>query len=184
MNHVRSRCSGKSFGGFTFFNHFSLFSKVSFSSCLDRKNKAPWFYHFQGFDAYVGWPASVLLSSLKAASRLKQLLQRVCLPRGRKERERKVTVAQSCPTLCDPMDYPWNSPGQNAGVGSRSLLQGIFPTQGSNPGLPRCRRTLHQLRPLKRTEGGSQLRAGTAQTLPRDGCPGRRTRASPPPGTA
>ena len=30
---------------------------------------------------------------------------------------------------------PWNSPGQNTGVGSRSLLQGIFPTQGSNPGL-------------------------------------------------
>ena len=30
---------------------------------------------------------------------------------------------------------PWNSPGQNAGVGSLSLLQGIFPTQGSNPGL-------------------------------------------------
>ena len=30
----------------------------------------------------------------------------------------------------------WNSPGQNTGVGSRSLLQGIFPTQGSNPGLP------------------------------------------------
>ena len=28
---------------------------------------------------------------------------------------------------------PWNSPGQNTGVGSRSLLQGIFPTQGSNP---------------------------------------------------
>ena len=30
----------------------------------------------------------------------------------------------------------WNSPGQNPGVGSPSLLQGIFPTQGSNPGLP------------------------------------------------
>ena len=31
---------------------------------------------------------------------------------------------------------PWNSPGQNTGVGRLSLLQGIFPTQGSNPGLP------------------------------------------------
>ena len=31
---------------------------------------------------------------------------------------------------------PWNSPGQNTGVGSLSLLQGIFPTQGSNSGLP------------------------------------------------
>ena len=40
---------------------------------------------------------------------------------------------------------PWNSPGQNTGVGSCSLLQGIFPTQGSYPGLPHCRRILYQL---------------------------------------
>ena len=40
---------------------------------------------------------------------------------------------------------PWNSLGQNTGVGSLSLLQGIFPTQGSNPGLPRCRHILYQL---------------------------------------
>ena len=40
---------------------------------------------------------------------------------------------------------PWNSPGQNAGVGSLSLLQGIFPTQGLNPSLPHCRQILYQL---------------------------------------
>ena len=40
---------------------------------------------------------------------------------------------------------PWNSPGQNTGVGSLSLLQGIFPTQGSNPGLPYSRWILYQL---------------------------------------
>ena len=40
---------------------------------------------------------------------------------------------------------PWNSPGQNTGVGNLSLLQGIFPTQGLNPGLPHCRRILYQL---------------------------------------
>ena len=59
-----------------------------------------------------------------------------------------VKVAQSCPTLWDPVDYiysPWNSLGQNTGVGSRSLLQGIFPTQGSKQGLPRCRWILCQL---------------------------------------
>ena len=38
-------------------------------------------------------------------------------------------VTQSC---------PWNSPGQNTGVGSLSLRQGIFPAQGSNPGLLHC----------------------------------------------
>ena len=40
---------------------------------------------------------------------------------------------------------PWNSQGQNTGVGSLSLLQGIFLTQGSNAGFPRCRRILYQL---------------------------------------
>ena len=40
---------------------------------------------------------------------------------------------------------PWDSPGQNTGVGSISLLQGIFPTQGSNPGLPHCRWILYCL---------------------------------------
>ena len=40
---------------------------------------------------------------------------------------------------------PWNSTGQNTGVGNLSLLQGIFPTQGSNPGLPHCRQILYQL---------------------------------------
>ena len=49
----------------------------------------------------------------------------------------KVQVAQLCPTLCDPMDCSaWNSLGHNTGVGSLSLLQRIFPTQRSNPGLP------------------------------------------------
>ena len=40
---------------------------------------------------------------------------------------------------------PRNSPGHNTGVGSLSLLQGIFPTQGLNPGLPHGRRILYQL---------------------------------------
>ena len=40
---------------------------------------------------------------------------------------------------------PWNSPGKNIGVGSHSLLQGIFATQGSNPGLLYCRQILYCL---------------------------------------
>ena len=40
---------------------------------------------------------------------------------------------------------PWNSPSQNTGVGSLSLLRGIFPTQGLNPGLPHCRQMLYCL---------------------------------------
>ena len=40
---------------------------------------------------------------------------------------------------------PWNCPGQNTGVGSLALLQGIFPTQGSNPGLLHCVHILYHL---------------------------------------
>ena len=41
---------------------------------------------------------------------------------------------------------PWNSLGLNTGVGNLSLLQGIFPTQESNPGVSYCRQILYQLR--------------------------------------
>ena len=60
-------------------------------------------------------------------------------------------VAQSFLTLCDPMDCsppgscPWDSPGKNTGVGCHALLQGIFPTRGSNLHLLHCRQILYQL---------------------------------------
>ena len=63
-----------------------------------------------------------------------------------------VLVAQSCPTLCNPMDCsparllcPWNSPTKNTGVGCHSLLQGLFPTPGLNLGLLHCREILYHL---------------------------------------
>ena len=55
-------------------------------------------------------------------------------------------VALSCHTLCNNMDCSLpgssahgDSPGKNIGVGCHALFQGIFPTQGSNPGLLHCR---------------------------------------------
>ena len=61
-------------------------------------------------------------------------------------------VAQLCATLCDAMDYSLpgssvhgDSPGKNTGIGCYALQQGIFPTQGSNPGLPHCRQILYHL---------------------------------------
>ena len=60
--------------------------------------------------------------------------------------------AQSHPNLCDPTDCsllgflcPWDFPGKSTGVGCHFLLQGIFPTQGLNPGFWHCRHTLHPL---------------------------------------
>ena len=62
----------------------------------------------------------------------------------------------SCVQLCDSVDLdsPWNSPGHNTGVGSLSLLQGIFPAQGWNPGLLHCRQTLSQLSQQGSPPGG------------------------------
>ena len=77
--------------------------------------------------------------------------------------QEKVKVTQLCPTLHDPMDLatrlfcPRNSPGQNTGVDSRFLLQGIFLTKGSNPSLLHCRWILyhlsHQESPDKQNRG-------------------------------
>ena len=87
------------------------------------------------------------------------------------ESESESEVAQSCPTLSHLMDCSlpgssvhgifqarglewgaiallyssWNSPGQNPGLGSLSFLQGIFPTQVSNPGLPHWGRIVYQM---------------------------------------
>ena len=65
--------------------------------------------------------------------------------------DRQITEKnESCSVISDSrwphgLYSSWNSPGQNTGVGSCSLLQRIFPTQGSNPGLLHCRRLLYQL---------------------------------------
>ena len=62
------------------------------------------------------------------------------------------SVAQSCPTLCNPMDCslpgfpnPWDFPGKGTGVGCHFLLQGTFLSQKLNPGLLHCRQTLYPL---------------------------------------
>ena len=90
-------------------------------------------------------------------------------------------VAQSCLTLCNPMDWsplvlcPWDSPRKNTRVGCHALLQGIFLTQGSNPGLPHCGQILYQLShkgspdcPQKNLNSKSvQNRSGLCQFQPR-----------------
>ena len=60
------------------------------------------------------------------------------------EHRHTCSVTQSCLTLCNPTDssppgssYPWNFPGKNTGMGCHFLLQGIFPSQESNPYLLR-----------------------------------------------
>ena len=71
-----------------------------------------------------------------------------------------MSVTQSCPTLWDPMNCmtpgssnPWNSPGNSTRVGCHSLLQGIFLTQESNPGLLHCRLIFRPEPPRERALG-------------------------------
>ena len=61
-------------------------------------------------------------------------------------------VAQLYPTLCNPIDCSppsssvhWDFPGKNTGMDCHFLLQGIFPTEGSNLGLLHCRQILYCL---------------------------------------
>ena len=101
----------------------------------------------------MSWYLSIAVSFLPLvwlvplSPRCKYILQCVCL---------ECLVAQSHPTLCDPMDcmLPGSSihgdyPGKNTGVGCHAVLQGIFPTQGlkdlPNPGLLHCRWVLYHL---------------------------------------
>ena len=81
-----------------------------------------------------------------------------------------VLNAQSCPTLCNLMDCSppgssihGDSPGKNTGVGCRALLQGIFPIQGLNPGLPHGRQILYHLS----HEGSPSILAWVAYPLSR-----------------
>ena len=59
--------------------------------------------------------------------------------------KRKMKVAQSCLTLCDPMDYTVHGILQARILEWVALFRRIFPIQGSNPGLPYCRQILYQL---------------------------------------
>ena len=73
-------------------------------------------------------------------------------------------------TLCDPVDCsplrllcPWDSTGKNTGVGCHFLLQGIFPTEGSNLGLLHCRQTLY---PLSHREACEYTHANSNSVTP------------------
>ena len=95
-------------------------------------------------------------------------------------------VTQLCPTLCDPMDCSppgsfvhEDSPDKNTQVGCHALLQGIFPIQGSNLGLPHYRWILYHQSHQRSPTGSKDPAAAAAKSLqscptlcdPRDGSP-------------
>ena len=65
-----------------------------------------------------------------------------CMPLTLKLFKKIETETVSCLVVSDRLLWPWGSPGKNTGVDCHFLLQGIFLTQGSNPGLLHCRQIL------------------------------------------
>ena len=90
-------------------------------------------------------------------------------------------VTQLCLTFCDPTDCsrPGSSvhgdtPGKNSGVGCHAFLQGIFPNQGSNLGLPYCRQILYRLSRLSHHPSSvclPRMQTGAPYTLLCSRCP-------------
>ena len=116
--------------------------------CCRKKMKIPFFLKL--FVFY--WKGSLLL--------LRTTVRTFCFWCGKvsfEQAERESVKSLSCvwlfvtPWTTARQAPLWNSPGKNTEVGSHSLLQGIFPTEGSNPGLLHCRQILYHLSPNPRT---------------------------------
>ena len=110
-----------------------------------------------------GWPLQVDSDHLRTTTKL--MLPQLC-------ECHTVLVTQSCPTLCDPEDCSppgssvhGDSPGKNTGVLCHALLQGIFPTQGSNSGLMHCRWILHHLSHQGRPTTWEKLPKNSTSTI-------------------
>ena len=121
------------------FNYLTPFSFCPQSFLVSGSFPVNWLFTSGGQS--IGASASVLPVNIQGWFPL-DLIGLVSLPYG-KVKVKESEVAQSCLILCDPMDcsLPGSSiqgifPGKNTTVGCHFLLQGIFPTQGSNPGLP------------------------------------------------
>ena len=108
---------------------------VSFISCIGR-----WILHH-----WATWKPSSLciLCQIILSYWVANLLEDPISSIYAKWSESRSVVSDSLPPHW--LYSSWNSLGQNTGVSRLSLLQGIFPTQGWNPGLPHCRRILYQL---------------------------------------
>ena len=97
------------------------------------------------------WPTGLVGLRHEGSSQIRDWTQVSCIGhRILYHWDTRETESESCSVMSDSLwphglYSPWNSPDQNTGVGSLSLLQGIFPTQESNPSLPHCRRILYQL---------------------------------------
>ena len=122
--------------------------KRKLSTPVSIPNPWPFFYssHMLWNCRWVSSKAFTLFITIRHLSFIfcsKSVPHRACLNLVESESEDHSVISNS---LQPHGQYsPWNCPGQNTGVGSLSLLQNIFPTQVSNPGLPHCGQIFSQL---------------------------------------
>ena len=135
----------------------AITKRGKYSKCM-RTGCKVWDYHLAGGSCSQAGEASGVLSTEELSRGLHirsgsvwervwgTLLLTPVHSEMKEEKWSEVKVAQPCLTLQLPGVYsPWNSSDQNIGVGSPSLLKGIFLTQESNQGLLHCRWVLYQL---------------------------------------
>ena len=146
-------------------NHFTIFKQAQLDICLLTLSIYKWASVYRRFTIYnnkftnseilfiwthlkLNWPICLLIYSHITTVQIgvinQCILPRVLQPTWSGSGSESRSVMSNSLGL-HGLYSPWNSPGQNTGVGSLALLQGIFPTQGLNPALPHCRWILYQL---------------------------------------
>ena len=132
-------------------SHYTyIFPNLSYSFVKELIYMVSWSSYKQSLRVHEGkgeiniyWVLAILLNLTLVLRTDSAFICIFALRKWRFESESHLVVSDSL--WPQGLDSPWNSPGQNTGMDSLSLLQGSFPIQGLNAGLPHCRQILYQL---------------------------------------
>ena len=138
---------------FAFLQHWYIFLrhvlkfKNQFKSYLSNRFQKYWTFSRVYFFLFICFiEVSLIYSVLVLGVQQSDLIIWVCVKEKKvKSLSRVQLFATPWMVACTRLLHPWDFLGKSTGVGCRFLLQGIFLTQGSNPGLPHCRQTLYHL---------------------------------------
>ena len=123
-------------------NSITMFKKTSWFSDLGKKSYTAENFFFMCQASRKAWRIQQWTKNLQFSGRMLYIYL-IKYTISENESESHSVVADSLQP--HRLYSPWNSPGQNIEMGSLSLLQGIFPTKGLNPGLLHCRWILYQV---------------------------------------
>ena len=132
-------------------SHYTyIFQNLSYSFVKELIYMVSWSSHKQSLrvhegkgEIYIYWVPTIVLNLTLVLRTDSAFIYIFALRKWRFESESHLVVSDSLRP--QGLDSPWNSPSQNTGIGSLSLLQGSFPIQGLNAGLLHYRQILYQL---------------------------------------